>query len=122
MGTTKTVNELVNDYFDLMYTCDTEKFDEVFHQNAQLQSVGTAGYTCWPAAQYKEILKGRLSPASQKAPRDDRIVSIDQSSDVSALAKVKVTINGVRYCDYLSLLNVEGKWRVVGKVFCVTAD
>ncbi len=36
----KDVLDLVQSYFDLMYTGDVSNFDRVFHENAQLQTVG----------------------------------------------------------------------------------
>jgi len=113
------IREALQRYCDLLYSCDVGKFDDVFHANAQLQAVGPQGYTCWSSAQYKEVLRKRASPAAAGAIREDEIIAIDQSSDVSAAAKLKVLINGVRFCDYLSLLKIDGDWRIVAKVYCV---
>lgn len=111
--------ELTKRYFDLLYTCDVARFDQVFHPNSQLQTVGTTGYAMLSAGQYKDILSKRKSPASSNAERRDEVLTIDQSSDTSALVKVRALINGTQYCDYLSLLKVDGQWRIASKVYCV---
>ena len=106
-------------YFDLLYTCDVTKFEQVFHENAQLQAVGKDGYAVISSVEYKEMLRQRKSPASQKSERCDEVITVDQSSNASALLKVRVLINGTRYCDYLSLLKINGSWRIASKVYCV---
>ena len=102
-----------------MYTCDVAQFDRVFHADACLQTVGKDGYVLLPGASYKEILRQRKSPASQNAERRDAIVTVDRSSENNAFVKAKVLINGTLFCDYLSLLKVDGDWRIVAKVYCI---
>jgi hypothetical protein len=76
------------------------------------------GYAMLSAEQYRDVLSQRKSPASNNALRKDEVLTIDQSSDTSALVKVRVLINELQYCDYLSLLKIEGQWRVASKVYC----
>lgn len=111
--------ELAQSYFDLLYSCDVTNFDAVFHPNAQLQTVGKDGYAVLTAARYKEVLRDRKSPASQQAERKDEIVSIDRSSDVTAIIKVRALINGTRYCDYLALLKLADRWIIVSKIYAI---
>ena len=119
MAHDNSIDGLLQRYFNLLYTCDVATFSDIFHPNAQLQTAGTTGYACLSAADYKEVLAKRSSPASLGAIRRDEVLAVDQSSDASAAAKVTAVINGVRYCDYLSLLKVDGAWLIVAKVYCV---
>lgn len=114
----KDILALLHDYFELLYRCDVSRFDAVFHPNATLQTVGANGYQLIKAADYCEILRQRKSPESQAALRRDEIETVDQTSDSSALAKVRVLINGATFQDYLSLLRIDGQWRIVAKVYC----
>ncbi|MCD6732446.1 MAG: nuclear transport factor 2 family protein [Burkholderiaceae bacterium] len=109
---------LLDDYFELLYRCDIERFDRVFHRNASLQTVGADGYRHLSAGEYKKILKARVSPQSRSAPRRDEIEMVDMTSRDSALAKVSVQINEARFRDYLSLLRTSDGWRIVAKVYC----
>lgn len=118
----KDIPELLASYFELLYTCDVARFDAVFHPNATLQTVGPKGYQLITSAEYREMLRQRKSPASQNALRRDEIETIDQTSPDSALAKVRVLINGVKFRDYLSLLRVDGQWRIVAKVYCSPSE
>jgi hypothetical protein len=117
--TMKEILEHMQRYFDLMYTCDVTQFERVFHANAQLQTVGKDGYALLTHAAYKEILRQRKSPASSNAERRDEMVTVDQSSPTSAFVKARVLINGTQYCDYLSMLKVEGSWRIAAKIYCI---
>ena len=56
---TQELTEAVQLYLDLMYDCDVGKFDRVFGSTSQLHGFREGKMTCWPAAQYKEVLAGR---------------------------------------------------------------
>ena len=55
------------------------------------------------------------SCSSQGAPRTDKIVSIDFSGPNSALAMVELSIPGSDFIDFLSLLKIGGRWRIIAK-------
>ncbi len=57
----------------------------------------------------------RESCSSQGAPRTDKIVSIDFSGPNSALAMVELSIPGTDFIDFLSLLKIGGRWRIIAK-------
>jgi hypothetical protein len=113
------IQELLQRYFDLLYTCDVSRYDSVFHPNAQLQTVGDSGYAMITAPAYREILSKRASPASLGAERSDEVLTIDLSSSTTAVVKAQALINGTRYRDNLTLLKVADGWRIVSKVYCV---
>ena len=111
--------DLARRYFDLLYTCDVTKFDDIFHPDAQLQTVGKEGYAMVTSSRYKDVLRDRKSPASQQAERKDEVLMLDRSSDTCALLKVRTLVNGTRFCDYLTLLKVEGRWLIASKTYIV---
>jgi hypothetical protein len=117
----RSIPELLQRYFDLLYSCDLSLFDSVFHPNAQLQAVVDGSYTCLRACDYAEMLRKRVPPRDEGSPRRDAVISIDQASEHSAAAKVSVLIGKKHYCDYLSLLSIDGQWRIVSKVYCQLA-
>ena len=115
----KAILNLVERYFDLMYTCDVEHFDRVFHRSAQLQAVAQNGYSVMTFDEYKRVLKERVSPASKGDPRDFEILMLDVTGEHTAMVKVSAKMNQAHYIDYLSLLKVDGEWLVVAKVYHV---
>ena len=104
-------------YFDLMYDCDVQHFDAVFAGTAQLHGFREGEMQCWPAAKYKEILAGRTSPKAQGAPRDNKVLMLDFTSDTQALAKVSVRIGDMVFVDYLSYHKIGGSWLVTSKAY-----
>ncbi len=102
-------------YFDLMYDGDTSRFDRVFRSSAQLHGFREGKLTMWSAPAYKEVLEGRPSPKSLKAPREEEILMLDFASPTQALAKVRVRINTNVFVDYLTFHRVEGEWLITAK-------
>ena len=60
---------------------------------------------------------GRTSPAAANQKRLDRVLSIDRSGPESALAKVQIAIGAKLFTDYLNLLQIDGRWRIVSKLY-----
>jgi hypothetical protein len=112
------IDELVDaiqNYFNLMYDGDVANFADVFSATAQLHGYRDGNMVCWPAAEYREVLKGRQSPLSQGSPRQDSILLIDIGSASHALAKVEVRIHAGIYHDYLTYHKIDGRWLITSK-------
>ena len=114
---TQELTEAVQLYLDLMYDCDVAKFDRVFASTSQLHGFRDGKMTCWPAAQYKEVLAGRKSPKAVGAPREEQLLLLDAASPTQALAKVRVRINDMVFVDYLSYHKVNGDWLITSKAY-----
>jgi Putative lumazine-binding len=116
---TKGLREAVQRYFDLMYDGDTSRFDRVFRSTAQLHGFREGKMTMWPAADYKEILRGRQSPKALGARREEQVLLMDFASGSQALVKVRVRINTVVFVDYLTYHCIDGAWLITGKAYHV---
>ena len=55
-------------------------------------------------------------PADDEADRQRRIVSIDVTGDV-AVARLELDYPGAFITDYMTLLRVDGEWRIVHKAY-----
>jgi hypothetical protein len=111
------LTDAVQLYLDLMYDGDVGKFDHVFGATSQLHGFRDGKMTCWPAAQYKEVLAGRQSPKALGAPREEQILLLDFASPTQALAKVRVRINDMVFVDYLSYHKIDGGWLITSKAY-----
>jgi hypothetical protein len=107
--------DAIQKYFNLMYDGDIADFADVFSPTAQLHGYRDGKMVCWPAAEYKEILKARQSPLSQGSPRQDSVLLIDIGSASHALAKVEVRIHAGIYHDYLTYHKIDGRWLITSK-------
>ena len=104
-------------FFDGFYEGDVNKLKLIFHPNCHLYSAADGPLVKDDMATvYKHVLN-RHSPANQKQPRYDRIISIDISAPESGFAKVQIAFGDRFFTDYLSLLKIDGRWQIISKTF-----
>src|SRR5579863_8266684 len=104
-------------YFDVMYECDLEKFDRIFHPTSSLFSAKDGALIVRPFAQYRSEIAVRTSPRSMKQARIDSILTIDVLSPELAFAKVRVRIAEKLFVDNLNLAKIDGHWIIVAKIY-----
>jgi hypothetical protein len=107
--------DAIRKYFNLMYDCDIANFADVFSPTAQLHGYRDGKMACWPATEYKEVLKARQSPLSLGSPRQESVLLIDIASTGHAFAKVEVRIHADIYHDYLTFHKIDGRWVITSK-------
>ncbi|MGA0571345.1 nuclear transport factor 2 family protein [Variovorax sp. VNK109] len=111
----------IQQYFDILYTCDLAKFDALFSAAAQLQTVRDGSLVVIGRNDYRALLAQRTPPASVGAARHDRVLHVDVQGDHCAMAKVGVSIIDKEFVDYLCFLQADGRWQLVSKVYMQTA-
>jgi len=118
------VEACIGNYFEALYTGDTELLmGSVFHPNAHLYAANLGGgFVDWPMDDFKKVIEGRPSPASTGAERRERIVSIDEAGPGTVMVKVEVLVGTRDFVDYLSLLKLDGDWRIISKTCVVIKD
>ncbi len=113
-------NEISNallDYFDGFYDSDVATLKRIFHPNAHLYSAADGPLVDDDMDAVYARVEARTAPASLGQPRMDKILSIDKSGPESALAKVQIAIGDRFYTDYLTMLKVDGGWRIISKTW-----
>jgi hypothetical protein len=66
---------------------------------------------------FPEYIAGaRGKPADDEAQRRRRIVNVDITGD-AAMGKIELDYPQAKLTDYMSLLKVNGEWKIVGKIF-----
>jgi hypothetical protein len=113
------ITALLEDYFDGLHDGDLDKFERVFHPNAHLYSSDGDNVTDWPRAEYFDVIRARKSACEQGLRRHDAILSIHKAGPNTALATVNCAIPPRYFTDYLTLLRIGGKWRIISKTFHV---
>jgi hypothetical protein len=114
-----TIASAINGYFDLMYEADDNKFPEVFHDACLIHGLREGKLAAWSAAEFRDVMRNRPSPAAMKSPREQEIISIEQMVPDLAIAKVRVRIGQTGFVDHLIFHRVDGKWLVTSKAFHV---
>lgn len=111
------VEKVVWTYLDGLYEGDTGKLAQAFHEVSHLYSARDGGVADVPREKWFEFVKGRQSAKSKGLARTDRIVSIDLSGPETAFVKVECSIHPRYFTDYLTLLKLNGGWKVVSKTY-----
>jgi putative lumazine-binding protein len=112
----------VQKYLDLMYDCDTSRFDDVFYPSVHLHGFRDGKMVAWSAETYRDILNKRQSPKSINAPREDEILLVDFASMTQALVKVRVRLSAMVFVDHLTWHRINGKWLITSKGFDLESE
>jgi Putative lumazine-binding len=108
------VRAAVEHYFQGHATGQGEHFRKVFHPDSKLFFIREGKLTQWTAEEYISRASGK--PAPDEARRKRRIDSIDITGD-AAFVKLTLDYPGVVFTDYMSMLKIDGQWKIVNKTF-----
>lgn len=95
-------------------TGNPAEFSAAFHEKAKLYWNREGQLAERTSAEYIAGASGK--PADDEAQRKRQIVSLDVTGNVG-MAKVVLDYPAVKFTDYLSLLRVDGEWRIINKIF-----
>jgi hypothetical protein len=95
-------------------TGSPDEFRQAFHPESKLFWVKDGQLSQRTSAEYIAGAKGK--PADDEAQRKRRIASVDVTGD-AAVVKVELDYPNAVLTDYLSMLKVNGEWKIVNKIF-----
>ncbi|MBK6750153.1 MAG: nuclear transport factor 2 family protein [Pyrinomonadaceae bacterium] len=95
-------------------TGDREYFKKAFHTEGNLIFIREGKYTTRSFADYIAGASGK--PAADEAKRKRWVESIDIAGN-AATAKVILDYPTVKFVDYMSLLKINGEWKIINKSF-----
>ena len=108
------VRAAIEHYFQGHATGQGEHFRKVFHPDAKLFFIREGKLTQWTSEEYIGRASGK--PAADEAQRKRRIDSIDVAGN-AAFVKLTLDYPNVVFTDYMSMLKIDGQWRIVNKTF-----
>lgn len=111
------ITDLLHVYFDGLYHSDTKRLRQVFHPRAHYVCATEGGPVYLDMESYFAVVDQRPSPAGRGEARSDRILGIELAGPVTALARVQCSIGPKLFTDFLSLIQVDGRWQIISKVF-----
>jgi hypothetical protein len=97
-------------------TGDSAYFKAAFHPEAKLFWMREGKLMQRTSAQYISGATGK--PAEDEAQRKRHIASLDITGN-SAVAKIVLDYPNALITDYMSLLKVDGEWKIMNKIFYV---
>ncbi|MGH7469447.1 MAG: nuclear transport factor 2 family protein [Longimicrobiales bacterium] len=107
------IRATVQAYFDGMMKGDQKLLAQAFHAQAFLLGPGRDDVTRIPVETWQTSFK---QPMADAAEYRNNILSIDFAGS-AAVAKTELDWPRVRYVDFLSLLKVNGQWKIVNKIW-----
>jgi hypothetical protein len=110
------VRAAVQHYLIAHATGDGSHHEMVFHPEAKLFWVRDDTLNTRTSAEYIAGSPGR--PADDEEQRRREITLVDVTGD-AAVAKVVLDYPNALFTDYMSLLKIDGEWRIVNKTFTV---
>lgn len=109
------IEEVIQDYFQGYQKADVGLIKKAFHANTRLLSVDQGKLDVTEMSDWLKNLEDRHSRGDIREGKLTT-VSIDVTNE-SAIVKLKISFKTFQFTDYLSLLKVEGKWIIVGKIY-----
>ncbi len=85
-----------------------------FHPESKLFFVRDGKLAQLTSAEY--IARSPGKPAADEAKRSRRIVSVDVTGN-AAVGKIELDYPNVLLTDYMSLLKIDGEWKIINKIF-----
>lgn len=111
------VQSVIQMYFDASFTGDGRKMKEVFHQVAHIYGLDKDGVlTDWTVPFFINLVESSTSSQSMGLARQERIHSIDFTGENTAVAKVSLRVRDILFTDILSLIKINGTWKIMAKV------
>jgi hypothetical protein len=108
------VRQAIEHYFRGHATGEGQHFQKVFHPEAKLFWVREGKFSQRTSAEYIAGASGK--PAPDEAQRKRKIESIDITGN-AAIVKVSLDYPSAHLTDYMSMLKLDGEWKIVNKTF-----
>lgn len=111
------VAQALNTYYDGLYRGDTSALGEVFHPDARYVTASDGKLLQLDIKSYLPKVAARQSPESLGEPYGYTLESIDFAGSTAASVRMRSSMLGKHFIDFLSMIHVDGKWRIISKVF-----
>ncbi|CAL2101713.1 Nuclear transport factor 2 family protein [Tenacibaculum sp. 190130A14a] len=112
----KEIETLINTYFEGIFYGNVSNLLTCFSNDATLYGDINSIEYIKNLNEYIETVKTRKSPNDLGETLNMSIMGIDILGK-AAMVKLHVPMLGFNYYDYLSLFKIQGKWKIVNKLF-----
>jgi hypothetical protein len=104
----------IENYFKGHATGDGEYFRKAFHPEAKLFFIRDGKFSQLTCEEYISRANGK--PPADEAQRKRHIESINITGN-TAIVKLILDYPAAKLTDYMSLLKIDGEWKIVNKIF-----
>ena len=106
------IEQTVGDYFNGVAHQDLASKKRAFHPDAKMMYIDKGALVEVTQGEWYERTKSSTLPEANYR----KIISLDVAGNAAAV-KSETDFAGFQFIDYLSLLKIDGQWKIVGKIF-----
>jgi hypothetical protein len=108
----------LENYFKAQVTGSGDFIRQAFHPEAKIMSFSKDKFSQWSAEEFAAFYKGTPSTDEDKRKRSFEILDVAGNA---AIARVVLDFPTVKYTDYMTLLKIDGEWKIINKTFSAEA-
>lgn len=116
-GTKMEIKNVIETYVEGYLNAESSLVARAFHPETILYSVDEGALDRTELASWLQNLDERKARGDIRSA-EFKLENIEVT-DTTARAKIKLKFAKVQFTDYLSLLLIEGKWVIIGKIYSV---
>ena len=116
-GTRAEIETVVKDYFHGYLRAEADQVGRAFHPDARLLAVEDGKLERTDVPDWLENIRSRREKGDLREA-ETRIAGVDLTGD-AAVVKAVLRFPKFQFTDYLSLLKLNGAWRIVNKIYTV---
>jgi protease I len=110
------IGKTMQDYFDGMHFGETRRLRKAFHPDAYLFGYYHGEFSRISLEEWMTEVEATPKPSESGEVFDMRIVSMDITGR-TAVVRVSLLYTGLRYIDYLSLMQFDDSWKIIHKTY-----
>ncbi len=110
----KAVGIPLENYFKAQATGNGDLIRQAFHTQAKIMFFSDGKFNQWSAEEFAARFSGKPAPDEDKRKRSFEIIDIAGNA---AIAKVVLDYPNVKFTDYMTLLKIDGEWKIINKTF-----
>ena len=111
------ISQVMQSYFAGLYHADSTRLRRVFHPHLAYICATEGDELYLDLDTYMARIDKREAPADRGEARQDEILDIAFAGDRMAHIRARMTMMGRTYHDELTLIQQDGVWQIVTKVF-----
>lgn len=110
----KAVAVPLENYIKAQATGNGDFMRKALHPEAKVMFFSDGKFTQWSAEEFAGRFNGKAADDEAKRKRSFKLLDI---SGNAAIAKVTLDYPTVKFTDYMTLLKIEGEWKIINKTF-----
>lgn len=104
----------LENYFKAQATANADLIRKAMHSEAKIMFMSEGKFTQWSSEEFASRFKG--TPAADESKRKRSFEILDVFGN-AAIAKVTLDYPTVKFTDYMTLLKIDGEWKIINKTF-----